>query len=105
MNLLCIYKDQFRFNIFLKNTEFITDSKIPNKNVNFRKRAEENQTVSVSDSEFFYWFCFRIFDNRFCFRLDLNFGKTSKTIPGIRKLLFPFPPLVLGTHLVIYTRK
>lgn len=25
MNLLCIYKDQFGFNIFLKNTEFVID--------------------------------------------------------------------------------
>jgi hypothetical protein len=97
MNLVLIYKDQFRFNIFSENTEFITDGKIPNKNGNFRKRSEETQTVSVSDSEFFYRFRFRIFGNRFRFRLDLNFGKISKTISGIRKLPFPFsslnPPL------------
>jgi hypothetical protein len=95
MNLLWIYKDQFRFNIFSENTEFITDGKIPNKNGNFRKRPEETQTVSVSDSEFFYRFCFRIFGNRFRFRLELNFGKISKTISGIRKLPFPFSSLVL----------
>jgi hypothetical protein len=33
-------------------------------------------------------FRFRIFGNRFCFCLDLNFSKTSKMITGIRKLPF-----------------
>jgi hypothetical protein len=81
MNLLCIYKDQFGFNIFLKNTEFVIDGKIPNTNGNFRKRSEETQTVS----DFFYQFRFRIFVNRFHFHLALNFGNISKTIFGIRK--------------------
>jgi hypothetical protein len=67
-----------------------------NKNGNFRKRSEETQTVSVSDSEFFYQFRFRIFGNRFRFRLDLNFGKISKMISGIRKLPFPFSSLLLS---------
>jgi hypothetical protein len=47
-------------------------------------------SYSSYDSEFFYRFCFRIFVNRFRFRLSLNFGKTSKTNFGIRKLPFPF---------------
>jgi hypothetical protein len=45
-------------------------------------------SYSSYDSEFFYRFCFRIFVNRFRFRLSLNFGKTSKTNSGIRKLPF-----------------
>jgi hypothetical protein len=43
MNLLWIHKDQFRYNIFLGNTEFINDDKIPNKMVisgNSRKRPK-----------------------------------------------------------------
>jgi hypothetical protein len=91
MNLLWIYKISSDLIFFLKNTKFISDGKIPNKNGNFRKRSEETQTVSVS--EFFYRFRFRIFGNRFRFRLDLNFGKISKTISGIWKLLFPFSSL------------
>ena len=92
------YKGKFRFNISLKNTEFIIDGKIPNKNGNLQKRSEETQTVSVSDSEFFYRFRFHIFGNRFRFRLDLNFGKISKTISGIRKLPFPFSSLCVGIN-------
>jgi hypothetical protein len=49
---------------------------------------------------FFYRFRFHIFGNRFCFCLDLNFSKTSKTIPGIRKLPFLFSSLY-ATELVV----
>jgi hypothetical protein len=40
---------------FIKNTEFITNNKIPNKYGNFRKRSEETQIAiaSVSVFEFF----------------------------------------------------
>jgi hypothetical protein len=47
---------------------------------------------SISDSDFFYRFRFRIFDNCFCFYLKLNFGKTLKTIPSIWNLTFSFSP-------------
>jgi hypothetical protein len=97
MSLLWIYKGQLRFNIFLKNTEFIIDGKIPDENGNFQKRSEKGKTVSVSDSDFFYQFRFRIFGNHFRFRLDRNFSKISKTILGIRKLPFPFLSLVETT--------
>jgi hypothetical protein len=59
---------------FLKNTEFISDGKIPNKSGNLRKRSKETKTVFIS--KFLYRFCFHIFGNRFC--VDLNFSKTSK---------------------------
>jgi hypothetical protein len=61
---------------------------------------EETQTVS--DSDFFYRFCFRILGNRFRFHLDLNFGKTSKTITGIQKLMFPFSPLLETLQQMVY---
>jgi hypothetical protein len=38
-----IYKDQIIFNIFLKNTEFVTDCRMPNKNDNFRKWIGRDQ--------------------------------------------------------------
>jgi hypothetical protein len=53
MNLLWIYKDQFKFNIFLKNTGFISDSKIPNKNGNFR------ETVGRDPNSFRFRVCHR----------------------------------------------
>jgi hypothetical protein len=51
MNLLWIYKDRFRFNIFLKNTEFITDVKYQIKIVIFengRKRSKPFPIMSFS---------------------------------------------------------
>ena len=95
MNLLWIHKDQFRFNIFLGNTEFINDDKISNKMVisgNSRKRPKPFPFLIPI---FFYRFRFHIFGNRFRFRLNLNFGKISKTISGIRKILFPFSSLLM----------
>jgi hypothetical protein len=53
MNILCIYYVFIKVSpdliFFWKNTEFIIDGKIPNKNGNFRKRSEEAQTISDSD--------------------------------------------------------
>jgi hypothetical protein len=68
---------------------------MPNKNGNFRKWTIKTKLfpfpiLSFSIDSVSVFIGFR-------FRLDLNFGKTSKTISDIRKLSenyrFPFSPL------------
>jgi len=72
----------------------ITDSKLPVKYGNLRKRSEEGKIIFAFVSDYFYRYCFHFFDYRYRFRVGLKIIKNSKTISENRRLSFSFSSLV-----------
>jgi hypothetical protein len=75
-----------------------TDSKLPAKYGNLRKRREEGKIIFAFVFHYFYHFHFYFFDYHYHFRLGLKTGKNTKMISENRKLSFSFSSLLANLH-------